>query len=126
MRLVLSHSFVSGVLLAVSCGLLWGQGKPKRGTLNIEVVDPAGNAIPHADVSFSPPPEDAPSKLETATNGILTLNLKAGSYTLVVACTGFKTTSTPIRVLDTEEIHSLSITMHIRYLRFVKVETSTQ
>src|SRR5439155_13112281 len=62
MRLVLSHSFVSGVLLAVSCGLLWGQGKPKRGTLNIEVVDPAGNAIPHADVRFSPPPEDAPSK----------------------------------------------------------------
>ena len=110
MRLVLSHSFVSGVLLAVSCGLLWGQGKPKRGTLNIEVVDPAGNAIPHADVRFSPPPEDAPSKLETATNGKLTLNLKAGSYTLVVACPGFKTTSTPITVRDTEEIQAVSIT----------------
>ena len=96
MRLVLSHSFVSGVLLAVSCGLLWGQGKPKRGTLNIEVVDPAGNAIPHAEVRFSPLPEDASSKLETATNGKLTLNLKPGNYTLVVACPGFKTSSTPI------------------------------
>src|SRR5947208_14239694 len=113
MRLVLSHSFVSGVLLAVSCGLLWGQGKPKRGTLNIEVVDPAGNAIPHADVRFSPPPEDAPSKLETATNGKLTLNLKAGSYTLVEACPGFKTTSTPITVSDTEEYMTDTFTILI-------------
>ena len=126
MRLVLSHSFASGVLLAVSCGLLWGQGKPKRGTLNIEVVDPAGNAIPHADVRFSPPPEDAPSKLETATNGKLTLNLKAGSYTLVVACPGFKTTSTPITVRDTEEIQAASITMQIGYIGSVMVETTTQ
>jgi TonB family protein len=125
MRLILSRSLALGVLLAVSCGLLWGQGK-ERGTLNIEVVDPAGNAIPHAEVRFSPPPEDASSKLETATNGKLTLNLKPGSYTLVVACPGFKTTSTPITVRDTEEIQAVSIRMQIGYIGSVMVETTTQ
>ena len=123
MRLVLSHSLALGVLLAVSCGLLWGQGK-KRGTLNIEVVDPAGNAIPHAEVRFSPLPEDASSKLETATNGKLTLNLKPGNYTLVVACPGFKTSSTPITVRDAEEIRTVLVHMQIGYIGSVMVETT--
>jgi TonB family protein len=123
MRLFLSRSLALGVLLAVSCGLLWGQGK-KRGTLNIEVVDPTGNAIPHAEVRFSPPPEDASSKLETATNGKLTLNLKPGNYTLVVACPGFKTSSTPITVRDGEEIQTVLVHMQIGYIGSVMVETT--
>jgi hypothetical protein len=110
------------VLLAVSCGLLWGQGKPKGGTLNIEVVDPTGTGVPHAEIRFSPPPENGLEKLETATNGKLTLNLKPGSYTLVVACPGFQISSTPITVRDAEEIQTVSIRMQIGYIGSVMVE----
>jgi len=124
MRRVLSYSLRLGVLLAVSCGLLWGQGKPKGGTLNIEVVDPNGAGVPHAEIRFSPPPDNGLEKLETATNGKLTLNLKPGSYTLVVACPGFQTSSTPITVRDTEEIQTVSIRMQIGYIGSVMVETA--
>ena len=124
MRRVLSYCLKLGVLLAVSCGLLWGQGKPKGGTLNIEVVDPTGTGVPHAEIRFSPPPENGLEKLETATNGKLTLNLKPGSYTLVVACPGFQTSSTPITVRDAKEIQTVSIRMQIGYAGSVMVETA--
>ena len=63
-------------------------------------------------------------KLETATNGRLTLNLKPGSYTLVVACPGFQTSSTPITVRDAAEIQTVSIRMQIGYIGSVMVETA--
>lgn len=99
--------------LVFLCWIFSGQGKTNRGTVVIEVTDPAGTGVPHAEVRLSPSPEDGPSKLETATSGKLTVDLKPGSYTLIVACPGFKTSSTPITVRDTAVIQTISVGLQI-------------
>ena len=101
------------MLLAVTCGLLSGQSKPNSRTVTIEVTEPTGSGVPHAEVRFSPSPEDGPGQLETDINGKLTLNLKPRGYTLVVARPGFKTSSTPITVRDAEEIQTISVRLQI-------------
>jgi len=113
MRPVLSWFLTLSLLPAVPFGLFWGQRKPNGRVVTIEVMDPTGTGVPHAEVRLSPPPEDAPSRLETATNGKLSLNLKPGSYTLVVVCQGFKTSSSPITVSDSQEIETVSVRLQI-------------
>jgi len=92
--------------------------------VTIEVTEPTGGGVPHAEVRFSPPPEDRPGQLETDINGKLTLNLKPGGYTLVLARPGFKTFSTPITVRDAEEIQTVSVRLQIGEAGSAMVETA--
>jgi len=124
MRPVFSCSLRLGVLLAVTCGLLSGQSKTNAGTVTIEVTDPGGTGVAHAEVAFSPPPEEGRRKLETDVKGKLTLKLKPGSYTLVVACPGFKTSSTLVTARDAEEIQRVSVRLQIGEAGSAMVETA--
>ena len=124
MRPVFSCSPRLGVLLAVTCGLLSGQSETNGGTVTIEVTDPGGTGVAHAEVRFSPPPEEGRRKLETDVKGKLTLKVKPGSYTLVVACPGFKTSSTLVTVRDAEEIQRVSVRLQIGEAGSAMVETA--
>jgi len=126
MRRFLSCSLRLGALLAVVTQLLCGQGSPSGRTVTIEVIDPAGTSVARAEVRFSPPPEDGPGKLQTATNGKLSLNLKPGSYTLVVLCPGFKTSSTHINVSDTEEVQTVSVRLQVGDTGSPRVEVALE
>ncbi len=59
--------------------------------VTIDVSDPTGAGIAHAQVRLAPAPDPVPAKLETDDQGHLSLNLKAGGYTLFVSAQGFKT-----------------------------------
>ncbi len=66
--------------------------------ITVQVDDQSGAPIPHAQIRLVPAPDPAPAKLETDEEGKLSLNLKAGIYSLSVSSPGFKNWSEDIHV----------------------------
>jgi hypothetical protein len=78
----------------------------------IQVSDPLGAIISHAQIRLVPAPDNAPTKLETGAHGQLTLDLKAGGYALSVSAQGFKTWSERI-VVGSPEVKDASRTFPV-------------
>jgi len=66
--------------------------------VTIQVCDQIGAPIAHAQIRLVPAPDPASTKLETDEHGNLSLNLKAGGYSVVVSAQGFKNWSERIYV----------------------------
>jgi hypothetical protein len=69
----------------------------------IRVTDQTGSAIPNAKVQVDPPRNPVPAKMETDEKGELALEMKPGSYAVVVTCAGFLRASQEIYVQEPPE-----------------------
>ena len=96
MRLKIFGIVLLGIWLLASSAA-WAQQTLTR-TVTIQVTDQAGGSIPQARIRFFPSPDTAHGRLRTDEHGNLSLNLRAGSYTLCVSAQGFKTWYQPINV----------------------------
>jgi hypothetical protein len=76
---------------------VWGQSVAAR-RVTIQVRDQSGAPVAHAQIKLAPAPDAAPAKMETDDKGSVSLNLKAGSYAVVVTEQGFKNWSESIYV----------------------------
>jgi hypothetical protein len=70
--------------------------------VTIQVSDPTGAGIPHAQIKLAPGPDKAPAKLETDEHGQFLVELKAGGYALSVSAQGFKNWAERIYVGNAE------------------------
>ena len=71
----------------------------------IQVTDPTGSGVPHAQLRVIPAPDGA-LKLESDEHGQLSLDLKPGGYAIVVRAPGFRTAVTHLDVLNADLSHS--------------------
>jgi hypothetical protein len=86
-----SHTFGIGLLVAVLAApsTAWSQTAATR-PVTIHVLDVSGANVPHAEIRLTPAPDTAPAKMETDESGNFSLNVKPGTYALVVSERGFK------------------------------------
>jgi hypothetical protein len=66
------------------------------------VNDQMGAVIAHAQIRLTPAPDPAPANTETDDQGRLSMNLKPGSYTLLVSNVGFSKFSQHIEIAAPE------------------------
>jgi hypothetical protein len=66
--------------------------------VTIVVNDQMGAVIAHAQIRLTPAPDPAPANTETDDQGRLSMNLKPGSYTLLVSSVGFSKLSQHIEI----------------------------
>jgi hypothetical protein len=81
-------SFGALVVTLLAAGSLSAQQATTR-PVTIIVNDQMGAVIAHAQIRLTPAPDPAPADTETDDQGRLSLNLKPGSYTLLVSSVGF-------------------------------------
>jgi hypothetical protein len=79
----------------------WSQTAATR-TITIHVIDVSGANVQHAEIRLTPAPDPAPAKIETDENGNFSLNLKPGTYSLVVSQAGFRKWAEAIYVAKPE------------------------
>lgn len=84
-------------IAAIGAAPVWSQQAATR-TVTIRVSDQTGAGIKGAKVRCVPAPDSAPAKMETDTQGNLSLGLKPGNYTLSVAAQGFKISASQVDV----------------------------
>ncbi len=95
---MLPQLFSVGSVGLLAVALLAQQAANRPVTINVS--DPTGAGIAHAQVRLVPAPDPVPAKLETDDQGRLSLNLKAGGYTLFVSAQGFKTARLHIDITE--------------------------
>jgi hypothetical protein len=81
---------------------VWAQQAATR-AVTISVSDPTGANVPHAQVRLVPAPNSAAAKLETDSQGHLSLGLKPGTYALFVSAQGFKNATLRFDVTKPED-----------------------
>lgn len=78
----------------------------------ISVKDQSGAVVSHAQVRIVPAP-DAASKMETNDLGVLTLDLKPGTYGVFVRMPGFREFAAHVRVAETKEVQTIPVVLQV-------------
>jgi hypothetical protein len=98
MRSRVSRISLLGIVLLLPSAA-WTQ-QAATAPVTIQVCDPTGATVAHADIRLLHAPDLIAAKFETNHRGYLSLNLKAGGYALVVNAQGFKRWSERIFVAN--------------------------
>jgi hypothetical protein len=85
------------VIAAIGAAPLWAQ-EPATRAVTIRVSDQTGARVTAAQVRCVPAPDSAPAKMETDSQGNLSLDLRPGSYRVTVSAQGFKTATNQVDV----------------------------
>lgn len=95
-----NQTLAIGVWIVIAWFSPLAQAAPQQSPrgVTIQVLDPSGTPIPHAQIRITPVPDPLPAKMETNDRGELSLNLKPALYKLSVSASGFKNWSESIYV----------------------------
>jgi hypothetical protein len=92
-----------------------GHAQPPATTasVTINVLDPAGAAIPHAKIRLEPVPNTLPEKMETDDTGSLQLRLANGTYALFVSAQGFTSVTQHIYITTAQMLNPVTQVFHV-------------
>jgi len=107
------------ILAPISVPAFQANGTP----VTIIVSDVTGARITNAQIRIAPPPDPEPTKMETNSEGILSLSLKPGGYSISVSCAGFISITMHFDVSRSKEVQTIPAVLQVARLHGMEVSS---